>query len=139
MADEIGVPNNSSVKSSVNTNNSEVFHCKKCEEVEYQLQQALEEFSSAQLIIQMLKEESLQVQQRGHQAIESRNLIQCNQQDTVETNENKWSEVIPTHNRRIKQVNSYPNVQQIKTHNRFQVLEQFHDHSDSGDGQKSKK
>ena len=81
--DEIVVSNNSSVKSSINSNNSEVFHCKKCEEVEYQLQQALEELSSAQLIIQMLKEESLQVQQRGHQTIESRNLIQCNQQDKV--------------------------------------------------------
>ena len=37
MADEIVVPNNSSVKSSINSNNSEGFHCKKCEEVEYQL------------------------------------------------------------------------------------------------------
>jgi len=66
MADEIVVPNKSYVKSSINSNNSELFHCKKCEEVEYQLQQALEELSSAQLIIQMLKEESLQVQQCGH-------------------------------------------------------------------------
>ena len=87
----------------------------------------------------MLKEESLQVQQRGLRTLESRNLIQCNQQGTVETDENNWSEVIPSHKRRIKQVISYPNVQQIKTHNRFQVLEQFRDHSDSGDGQESKK
>jgi hypothetical protein len=69
----------------------------------------LEELSSAQLIIQMLKE-SLQDQQRGHRTIEPRNLIQCYQQGPVETNENKWSEVIPSHNRRIKQVHSYPNV-----------------------------
>jgi hypothetical protein len=139
MADEIVVPNNSSVKSSINLNNSEGFHCKKCEEVEYQLQQALEELSSAHFIIQMLKEESLQVQQRGLRTIESRNLIRCNQQGTVETDENNWSEVIPSHKRRIKQVISYPNVQQIKTHSRFQVLEQLCDHSDPSDGQKSKK
>jgi len=74
MANEIVVPNNSSVKSSINSNNSEGFHRKKCEEVEYQLQQALEELSCAQLIIQMLKEESLQLQQRGLRTIESRNL-----------------------------------------------------------------
>ena len=57
----------------------------------------------------------------------------------MESDENNWSEVIPSHKRRIKQVISYPNVQQIKTHSRFQVLEHFRDHLDSGDGQKSKK
>ena len=139
MADVIVVSNNSSVKSSINPNNSEVLHCKKCKEVEYHLQQALEELISAQLIIQMLKEESLQDQQRDHRTIESINLIHCNQQGTVETNENKWSKEIPSHNRRLKQVNSYPNVQQIITQNRFQVLEQFRDYSESGDGQKPKK
>jgi len=142
MADVQIVPNNCSVKSSSNssnTSNSEELNCRKCKEVEYHLQQALEELSSAQLIIQMLKEESLLDQQRGLRTIEFRNLIQCNQQGTVETNKNKWSEVIPDHNRRIKQVKSYPKIQQIKTHNRFQVLEQLRDHSGTGDGQESTK
>jgi hypothetical protein len=83
----------------------------------------------------MLKEESLQDQQRGHRTVESTNLIQCYQQGPVETNENKRTEAIPRHNRRIKRVHSYPNVQQIKTQNRFQVLEQFRVHCDFGDGQ----
>ena len=87
----------------------------------------------------MLKEKSLLDQQYGLRTIEFRNLIQCNQQGTVGTNENKWSEVIPDHNRRIKQVKSCPKIQQIKTRNRFQVLEQLRDHSGTGDGQESTK
>ena len=83
MADVQIVPNNCSVKSSSNssnTSNSEELNCRKCKEVEYHLQQALEELSSAQLIIQMLKEESLLDQQRGLRTIEFGYLIQCNQQ-----------------------------------------------------------
>ena len=142
MANVQIVPNNCSVKSSSNssnTSNSEELHCRKCKEVDYHLQQALQELSSAQLIIQMLKEESLLDQQRGLRTIKFRNLIPCNQQGTVGTNENKWSVVIPDHNRRIKQVKSYPKIQQIKTHNRFQLLEQLCDHSGMGDGQESTK
>ena len=41
-----------------NTNTSDVENCTKCIDIEIQLQQALEELSSAQLIIQMLKKEA---------------------------------------------------------------------------------
>jgi hypothetical protein len=48
----------SSPRFSKNSGSNEVQNCTKCVEVEMQLKQVLEELSSAQLIIQMLKKES---------------------------------------------------------------------------------
>jgi hypothetical protein len=58
MADVAMATNYSSPISSNNSSISEIRNCTKCTEVEIHLKEVLEELSSAQLIIQMLKKES---------------------------------------------------------------------------------
>ena len=108
--------------------------CKSCIEYQYKLEELFLELASAKKVIQLLQEEQSvysdptaeETTEEGHNPRVSNEL------------NNHWV-TNTSKSRKIKQVNSYPNVQQIKTHNRFQVLEQFRDYSDSGDGQKSKK
>jgi len=117
----------------------DVQNCNKCAEVELHLKQVLEELNSTQLVIQMLKEESTHGQRGGYRSIEPRNLIPCNQQVAVKTQENKWVEVIPSRHGRTKQVKRYSGKQQVETENRYKVLENLQEQTEIADRQKLEK
>ena len=104
---------------------SGVSECKYCINMKKELKELQDELSSAKLIIKLLQSESNSSECAGYRTIEPRNLIQGNHVNANKAKEDKWSEVIPGHRRRTKQIPTSKEIgrRQVETNNRYHVLQ----------------
>jgi hypothetical protein len=100
---------------------SGVSECKCCLNLKRELKEIQEELSSAKLIIELLQIEGSANERVGYGTTELRNLIQSKELSAEKIKENKWIEVIPSRNRRTKQVRVDPGKQQVEIENRYKV------------------
>jgi hypothetical protein len=100
---------------------SGVSECKCCLNLKRELKEIRGELSSAKLIIELLQTEGSANERVGYGTTELTNLIESKELSAEKIKENKWIEVIPSRNRRTKQVKIDPGKQQVEIENRYKV------------------